>query len=252
MKYGAIISARMTSSRLPGKPMMNIAGKALIERVVERVKKSKLINGIVIATTVNKEDLPIVALAEKLGIGVYRGSEKDVLLRVSLAAKEHGVEKIVRITGDCPLIDFNIIDQVIMRYEETKADYTCNDSHIPSFCHPSYPRGLDVEVFSAKLLDEVSKITADPFHREHVTLYIYENPQKYKITVITAKSDECYPELRTCVDEEADLRFVRKVYEELYPANPNFLTRDIIDLAKKNPEIASINTVVRQKGIREK
>ena len=139
-----------------------------------------------------------------------------------------------------------------MRYEETKADYVCNDSHIPSFCRPSYPRGLDVEVFSTKLLEAISKVDIDAFHREHVTLYIYENPRKYKIAVITAKPDEYYPELRVCVDEEADLNFVRRVYEELYPANPDFLTKDIIALVNRKPEIAKINTVIMQKNIREK
>ena len=252
MKYGAIVSARMTSTRLPGKSMMDIMGKPIVERVVDRIKRSKTIDGVVIATTTNENDNPIALLAGKIGVGLYRGSEEDVLLRLVLAAKRYGVDNIVRITGDCPLIDFDIIDRTIRLYEETKADYACNDSHIPSFYRPSYPRGLDVEVFSTRLLEAISKLDIDAFHREHVTLYIYENPQKYKISVTTAKPVEYYPELRVCVDEEADLKFVRRVYEELYPANPDFLTRDIIALVRKKPDLMNINMIVKQKRVREK
>jgi len=252
MKYGAVVSARMTSSRLPGKSMMDLEGKPLIERVVERIKKSQLVSGIVIATTTNIKDDPIASLAVKLGLAVYRGSEEDVLQRVLLAAEQNNIEIIVRVTGDCPLVDPKIIDRTIRKYEEEKADYTCNDSHIPSLFKPSYPRGLDVEVFSTKLLDEISRLTNDRFHREHVTLYIYENKDKYKISAITAEPDENCPELRLCVDTQEDLDFVREVYRNLSSKNPNFLAKDIVALVKKRPELARMNINARQKSPREK
>ena len=166
MKIVATIEARMTSSRLPGKVLMPIMGKPMLAYLIERLKRSR-VDEIVVATTDRPTDDLIEQLATNLGVGCFRGSEEDVLGRVLLAAKSVGADVIVEITGDCPLIDPDIVDQVLDVYLSQQVDYASNT------LKRTYPRGLDVQVFSTNLLDEVNILTSDPIDHENVSLYIY-------------------------------------------------------------------------------
>ena len=165
----------MGSTRLPGKVLMELEGKPLLQRVVERVKRAKKIDEIIIATTKNKEDKKLTEFAEKLKVKSYAGSEDDVLDRYYQAAKKFGAENIVRITSDCPLIDPEIVDDIISYYLNNDFDYVSNT------ISPTYPDGLDTEVFSFKALERAWKEAKKGFEREHVTPYINRHPEIRKL-----------------------------------------------------------------------
>jgi len=246
MKIVCVITARMGSTRLRGKAMMSILGKPMLEHVVERTQRSRLIDEIVVATTTNQEDDVIVELAKKLGVGIYRGSSEDVLNRTLKAAKSVNGDTIVQINGDCPLIDPKLTDALIQSYLEIKPDYATN-----SRLKRTFPLGLDVEVFSTKSLEQIEKTIKDPSVREHVTLYYYEHPEKYKILSIEAPPELDRPDLRLTVDTEEDLQLVREIYRKLYEKDPSFTTKQIIELIDRKPHLKEINVQVRQKKARE-
>ena len=176
----ASVEARMTSSRLPGKVLMeSLPGVSMLEYMINRVKKSNNIDDIIVATTINKEDDPIVELCKKLKVKFFRGSEDDVLLRVLNAHEHFKSDIIVELTGDCPLIDYELIDKIIDVYNNNNYDYVSN-SHVRS-----YPDGFDVQVFSTKLLGEVSLLTKDSYDRENVSSFIYRS-ERYKTFAVIA------------------------------------------------------------------
>jgi spore coat polysaccharide biosynthesis protein SpsF len=252
MKYNnsnrvvAIIEARMTSTRLPGKVLLEACGKPLLAHLIERLQRSVCVNKVIVATTKNDTDNPIANLAEKLCIGCFRGSEHDVLARVLDAATAFNADTIVEITGDCPALDPDVVDKCVTAFFENKVDFVANR------IKPSYPGGMDVRVFSTKTLKEVELVSKnDPAAREHVSLPITENTKKYKILNVEAEPELCMPDFDIELDEPKDYEMIRTMFEALYPNNPQFNLGDIIAYIKKHPEIMAINKSVSRKNARE-
>jgi len=237
----AIIQARMRSTRLPGKVMKDISGKPMLWHVIYRVKYSKLINKIVVATSTNKEDDIIENFCKENRILFYRGDEEDVLKRYYEAAKIYNGNKIVRITSDCPLIDPEIVDIVIKEHLKDEVDYTSNT------IERTFPRGLDTEVFNFEALERANEMAKEKYQREHVTIFIYENPHLFKIKNVRNFKDLSH--LRWTVDEERDLIFVREIYKRLYKGNIFFM-RDILEVLEKEPDLKRINEMVKQKPVK--
>lgn len=244
MKTGAIVQARMTSTRLPGKIMRPVLGKPLLELLVERVRRAKGVDEVVIATTTNADDDEVESLTQRLGVGCFRGSEHDVLDRVLQAAHAFDVDLIVEITGDCPLIDFQVIDKLLEVYHANNYDYVAN------VLKRTYPRGLDTQVFATSVLDEVARLTDDPVDHEHVSLYIYEHPERFKLHNVESGLPEEYWDLRLTVDTPDDFELIRRIYEALYPSNPAFTIKDIGMLFQRQPELREINQHIAQKAVR--
>ena len=242
MKIVCIIQARMGSTRLPGKVLLDLEGKPVLLRVIDRVLKSKKINQVVVATTTNPNDQKIVNLVQEYHpkVFVYRGSEEDVLDRYYKTAKESKADVVVRITSDCPLIDSEIIDKVINKFLEEETDYTSN-----VFGKRTYPRGLGVEVFSFDVLKKMWQEAHDEDDREHVTLYLKKCPDLFKCKNVVNDAD--YSFHRWTLDEEDDYKLIKIIYQELYPKNPNFKMRDVIELFNKKPKLIKINQHVEQK-----
>jgi spore coat polysaccharide biosynthesis protein SpsF len=244
-KIVATIETRMTSSRLPGKVLLPLGGKPALERLVERIRRSVFVDEIVVATTVNPEDEPIIELCERIGCTYFRGSEDDVLSRVLDAAESVSADIIVEITGDCPLIDHQHIDEVIQLFFSGNYDYASN------VISRSFPDGFDVQVFPLKVLQEVDKLTTDPVDRVHVSYYIYSHPEKFNLANWQAEGEMFWPELRVTLDERADYELLNRIYEELLPVREDFSAEDVITLLKKNSELTMINSDVRTKEVQE-
>ena len=233
----------MTSSRLPGKVLLEAAGKPLLEHMVERLRRSRTLGEIVVATTAEASSDPIAALAQRLGIGCFRGSEDDVLGRVLGAAQAYDAELIVETTADCPLIDPNVLDLVVERFRDGDVDYCSNT------LERTYPRGLDVEVFPTAVLAEVAGLTDDPADREHVSIYIYEHPERYRLRSVVSERPET-AELRLTVDTSDDYELIRAIFEALHPRDPAFGLDAILALLAERPELAALNRHVEQKPAR--
>jgi spore coat polysaccharide biosynthesis protein SpsF len=241
MKPIAIVQARMASTRLPGKVLARICDSTLLEYVLHRCKLSLELNGVVLATTTLKDDDPLELIGRSMGVGVFRGSESDVLERYILAAEAASVDVIVRITGDSPLIDPGIIDQVIELYLESHCDYVFISG---------YPNGLGAaEVLTVPSLRRAYEETTvgDTHYREHVMTYLTDNPSKFSLCIKQAPRDLYRPELRLCVDEQPDLDVVRLICEHFYPRR-DFSAREIITFLDRHPEVSRINTHVKQKA----
>lgn len=244
MKIVSTIEARMGSSRLLGKTLRKIMGKPMLELMIERVKKSNLINEIVIATSENPKDDAIEILAKRLNVGCFRGSEGDVLNRVFKAAKAYEADHIVELWGDCPLIDPEIIDKMIKYYLEN--DFNC----VGTCLDKTFPWGISALIFPTKILEEVSQITQDPIDRENVSNYIYEHPDRYTVGHLPCPPELNHPEIRLTVDELDDFELVKTIFEHLTPINPDFRTIDIIKFLEPDYEIKNINMHVKQKELR--
>jgi spore coat polysaccharide biosynthesis protein SpsF (cytidylyltransferase family) len=215
--------------------------KTVLEYVVERVKKAKRIERVIVATTIRKEDLGVADLAGSLGAGVYRGADEDVLDRFYQAAKLFGIKHIVRITADCPLIDPQIIDKVIDLYFRSNADYCSNT------LKETFPDGEDVEVFSFNVLRSAWKNARLLSEREHVTPYIKKNTDKYKPANLENDKNLSYK--RWTVDTKEDFGFIKAVLETLYPKKPDFGMQDILELLEHNPHIEEMNKgIMRNEG----
>jgi spore coat polysaccharide biosynthesis protein SpsF len=236
------VQARMGSERLPGKVLKEVLHKPLLAYQIERLQRAREASAIVILTTTAPKDDPIVQLCATEQIDCFRGPENDVLSRYYLAAKKRKPEAIVRVTADCPLIDPEIVDLVIATYREAlpQWDYVSN-SLIRSF-----PRGLDVEIFSFAALEEVHRLANKESEREHVTPYIYHHPERYRLKNVAAHCD--LSSHRWTVDTVEDFELINLLLAELYPTNPNFVMRDVLELCKKHPEWSLINRHIRQKS----
>ena len=242
MKIVAIVQARMGSQRLPGKVIKPIIGKPIVLHVLDRLKKSKYINNIILATSILDKELPLVNIVSDAGYSVFRGEEKNVLKRYIDASNEYGGEIILRITGDCPLIDPQIVDNMITNYLMNDYDYMRLD--VPY----TFIRGFDVEIFSADILkkayEEVSKSNEESY-KEHVTLYIYKNKDKFKVGEV--KGDSFYNKnYRLCVDTVEDFEIVEKIYE--YFEDEYVSSKEVVKFLDKNPKIAGMNREVIQKA----
>ena len=246
MKIGAIVQARTSSTRLPGKVLKELpcgSGITVLEQVIRRLKRSKKLNDIIIATTLEKEDAKIVALAKKEKVKYFRGDKENVLSRYYLAAKENEIDIIVRITSDCPCIDPEVVDLVIERHLEAKADYTSNN------LKRTYPHGLDAEVFNFDVLGKTYKNATAGYEKEHVTPYIYKNPSKFNIIQVEAPRELYAPDVRVTLDTEEDYALLSLVFDHLYKEKRYFTSYDLINLFKKEPSLRLINKKVVQKKI---
>ncbi len=241
MKTGVVIQTRMGSTRLPGKVMLDLCGKPVIQHVIERISQSKEIDDIVIATTTLEQDKIIVKEAERNCVKWFRGSEEDVLSRYYHAAKENNLEIVVRVTSDCPLIDPYVTDNIVRYFKENKHDIVTNAS--ADLRTRTYPRGLDTEVFSFKALEDAFNNAREKYQREHVTPYLYENAN----SIYYYKDITDYSKYRWTLDTEEDLELIRTIYKYLYKGEHNFYYRDIIKLLEVYPEIAKLNETVEQK-----
>lgn len=240
-KIVAIIQARMGSARLPVKVMMNILDKPMLWHVISRVKHANMLNDIVVATTTLNKDKQILELASEMGVKSYAGSKDDVLDRYYQAAIINKADVIVRITADCPLADPKVIDEVVRFYLDNDFDY------VSTSIEPTYPDGIDVEVFSFDSLKKAWNEAKFSSEREHVTPYIWKNPGIFKIK--NYKNNENISYMRWSVDEERDLEFVREIYTNLYMDGNIFYMEDVINLLKKHPELVDINKdIIRNEG----
>lgn len=242
MKIVAIVQARMGSTRLPGKVLKEVLSRPLLSFQIERMKKSKLINELVIATTPLGNE-KIMELCEKESVPYFVGSESDVLDRYYQAAKKHEADIVVRMTSDCPIIDPEIIDQVIQMYVDGNYDYVSNTQD------RTFPRGMDVEVFSMDALEKTHKEAAIEYEHEHVTPYIYLNRDKFSVGQYTQVNDT--NDIRLTVDTTEDFLVIRNIFNELYNNKPDFLLADILDVLEKYPEWKEINKEIIQKKLGE-
>ncbi len=234
VKIAVIIQARIGSTRLPKKVLTDIEGHSMLWHLVNRLRHSKANPEIIIATSISDEDAQISKIAKNLGVKTFAGSIDDVLDRFYQAALKFNPELIVRITADCPLMDPEVFDKVIQFFLDGEYDYVSNTKP------PTYPDGLDVEVFTFEALRKAWEEARLMSEREHVTPYIRENPEIFKLGNI--ENDIDLNEMRWTVDEKEDLEFVREIYKNLYSKKEAFLMGDILDLLKDKPELMKINS----------
>jgi spore coat polysaccharide biosynthesis protein SpsF len=240
MRVIAIVQARMGSTRLPGKVLLDVAGQSMLARVVRRVQPARSLSGVVVATARGPADEPIVRECAALGVAVFRGDESDVLDRFYQAARAYRAEAVVRITADCPLIDPELVDLVVGAFLEARPDYASN------VLQRTFPRGLDTEVVSLPALERAWHDAVQPYERSHVTPYLYQNPDLFRLYSVTHSRD--YSGYRWTVDTAEDLALVRAVYQRL-GVDGLFRWRDVIDLLEQEPALADLNRSVRQKAL---
>lgn len=245
-KIDAIIQARVNSTRLFAKVLKKIKGKTILSHVIERARQAKKIDDIIVATTTLSLDEKIVNEAKKARVKCFRGSEEDVLSRYYFAAKEYGSDIVVRITSDCPLIDPLIIDECIGIFISfQKLDYLSNIG--TGLRDRTYPRGLDVEVFSFRALEKAFKEAKKTYEREHVTPYIYLHPEIFNLKFTRNPVD--HSGLRWTVDVPDDFKLIKKIYDELYKGKHDFYFKDILNIFAEDPGLARINAGVAQKNL---
>jgi spore coat polysaccharide biosynthesis protein SpsF len=242
MRIVAIIQARMGSTRLPGKVLQDLAGEPMLARVVNRTCRATTLQEVVIATTTSALDDAIVKLCKARDWSWFRGSEEDVLDRYYRAAKEYQADLIVRITSDCPLIDPEVIDQVVKAFLERQpeVDYASN-----TWPRRTFPRGLDTEVMRIDVLERAWREDSNPAWREHVTPYIYRNPDRFRIHNVLSQVD--YSAMRWTVDATEDLTFVRQIYD--YFDHDGFSWHEVLKVLEEHPEWLEINRHIQQKVI---
>jgi len=234
-----IIQARMGSTRLPGKALADLAGAPFFARVVERMRACETLDALVLATTAEASDDPLAALAESLGLLVYRGSVDDVLDRFTQAARLAEADLIVRITADDPFKDPQVTDHAVRLWlQRPDLDYVSNT------IQPTYPEGLDIEVFTREALERAWREARLPSEREHVTPYIWKHPDRFRLLNFAHERDLSH--LRWTVDYPEDLAFARAVYERLYRPGQVFLMADILRLLEAEPQLAQINAGFRR------
>lgn len=243
MHVVAIVQARMTSTRLPGKVLLEVEGKPLLAYLVERLRRARTINEICIATTVNETDDVLAEFCEEQGINCFRGSEHDVLSRYYHAAVESKADVVVRITSDCPLIDPVVVDRVVDAYlnKDEEFDYVSNS------LQRTYPRGMDTEVFSFKVLEEAYNQASKPYEREHVTPYLYQHPERFRLLNVTF--EECQAQHRWTVDTHEDFELVKLLLMAGLELNPIFTLEDLLDIIQRNPEWSTLNQYIEQKKL---
>lgn len=235
----------MASERLPKKILKPLGGtEPMLVWVVERARRSKEAEEVIVATTDHPRDDCVVDLCRRYGYPYFRGSETDVLKRYLLCAETYTLDTIVRITADCPFIASEIIDRSLNIFHQTGCDYVNNTRFQKTF-----PRGLDVEVLSREVLAKIDRLAKKEAEREHVTLYIYDHPREFSIVTLEADSDYHAPELRLTVDTNTDFKFASRVAEEFQSDGICVDTKKIIHFLKIHPDIVAINKNVLQKAI---
>ncbi len=238
LKIVVVVQARMSSSRLPGKVLFPILGESLLFRMVERLRRVKYPINIVVATSIDETDKIIEVVCQEKGIEFYRGQLHDLLDRHYQVGLLTEANAVIKIPADCPLIDPKIIDKVIDFYleHETEYDYISN-------LHPAtYPDGNDVELMTFDALEQAWQEGRRPLELEHTTPYFWENPDKFRIANLTWESGLDYSmSHRFTIDYYEDYQFIKRIFEELYPNNPEFSMEDILNLINSKPEIYDIN-----------
>ena len=240
----AIIQARISSTRLPGKIMTRFSGNTLLGHIIGRISYSKYLSKIIVATTENPADDKLVEWLKTNNIEYFRGSESDVLNRYYATAKKFNANHIARITSDDPFKDPHIIDDVAQLYFENSLDFAFNNKP------PSFAEGLDTEIFSFSALSIAETNAVDPFEREHVTQHFYRNPEKFSQKNLISSKD--FSHLRWTIDTEQDLLMTKMVYENLYKPGQIFLADDILSLIERNPQIPLINQNVKRSDMYKK
>jgi spore coat polysaccharide biosynthesis protein SpsF len=240
-KIGIIIQARMGSTRLPGKIMLDLGGKPVLLHVVERCRKAN-VDEVIVATTTDKKDDAIVDFCKENNVKYFRGSEDDVLDRYYQCAKKFELTHIIRVTSDCPVIDFNIINELIKKYIEGDYDYASNIAE-----NRTFPRGYDVEVFKFDILKNTKDNAKLKSEKEHVTKYIINNLKKFEVYQLDNNTDYSY--IRLTLDEKEDYLLIKKVFEKLYKQNNYFNLQDVLELIKNNPTLIKINQHIEQKKV---
>lgn len=247
MKVEVYVQARMGSTRLPGKVMKKVLNKPLLQFQIERLRYSKEIDGLVILTTTLPQDDQIVQFCRELGVDCLRGSSEDVLDRYYQAAQLRQSDAIVRVTSDCPLIDPDILDEVVRVFKSQPLDYVSNT------LIRTYPRGLDVEVLSFQSLCRAWREGIREEEREHVTPYLYRHPELFRLqNVALTKVAALTPpaeQHRWTVDTEADFELIKRILEALYPSSPQFRMEDVFNLLKKHPSWSQLNAHIEQKTV---
>lgn len=231
----AVVQARCSSSRLPGKVLAPILGQPMLLRQLERLRRAQSVGDIVVATSTEASDDPVARLCVEANIHCHRGSLNHVLQRFHEAAKPYAPSHVVRVTGDCPLLDPELLDRLVNAFLEGGWDYANNV--VPR----RFPHGLDVEVMRWSALDQAAQEANTPYEQEHVTPFIYHHPERFALGHLTQEQD--LSGHRWTVDHPADLALVRFVYEALYPTKPNFSTQDVLELLAKHPEQVALNQV---------
>ncbi|HYE85430.1 MAG TPA: glycosyltransferase family protein [Vicinamibacterales bacterium] len=242
MNRVAILQARSGSTRLPRKVLMELGGRPMLQRVIERLQRCARLDRIVVATTDLAEDDAVVEAAQAAGAGTFRGSEHDVLLRYAGAAHAAEAELIVRVTADCPLLDPTIVDRVVATLEDDPAgaDYASN------VIERTYPRGLDVEAFFADTLERVDRRARSRTAREHVTAFVLrEQPQLFTLRSVRDVDDNS--DLRWTVDESADLDMIRCLYRDLGLGSTPRPYLEVLQYVRAHPELAAMNAAIQQK-----
>ncbi|EMN37699.1 cytidylyltransferase domain-containing protein [Leptospira interrogans] len=241
-KIIATIEARLASTRLPGKVLLPLGGKPVLQFLVERLKRSKFLNEIVIASSSNIENDAIESLAKEIGIYCFRGSEDDVLSRVIGAADYRKADIIVQLTGDCPLMDPELIDECVSKYLDGGYDYVANE------LVRTYPIGMDVAVFSLSLLKETYlEKDLTEMDKEHVTTYIVERPIRYKLLNVRADKERDRPDLQLTLDTKEDYSTLSSIVDSLYTKKNDFNLKDIIQFLDQHKEISAINSEIKRK-----
>lgn len=241
-KAVGIIAARMKSTRLPGKALMPLCGEPVLWRIVERLSNSRYLDESIIATTTDPSDDVINSFCQERGITCVRGSENDVLGRVHAAAKQCGAEVIYRGMGDSPLVDHRVVDRLLELQEDGQYDFVSNE-----LAEPAYPVGFDASVFPFRALDAAALEAVTPQDREHVTLYLYSRPERFKIFSLTASEDFQLQGLRVTLDTPEDYELISRIYDALYPSNHDFSAQEVITFLRMRPELLAINAHVEQK-----
>ncbi|MEK9133623.1 MAG: glycosyltransferase family protein [Pseudomonadota bacterium] len=243
MRIVAITQARMGSTRLPGKVMMDLAGEPMLVRHVNRVQRMRTLDGVIVAASTQPADDVIVRLCKERGWTSFRGSEEDLLDRYYQAALQHRADVVVRVTSDCPLIEPAVVDRLVGEFldRQPDLDYACN--FLP---RKTFPHGLDAEVMRFDALERAWRESRDPVWREHVTLPILRNPDRYRIHGMTNDVDYSY--LRWTVDEAEDLEFVRRIYDHF--GHDRFSWHEVIALLDTHPEWTEINRSVKPNVVR--
>jgi spore coat polysaccharide biosynthesis protein SpsF len=244
MKIVATVEARMTSSRLPGKVLLPALGRPMLAHLTRRLKAVPSIDAIVLATTTNATDDVLAEFAECHGILSFRGSEDDVMGRVLGAAQSADADVVVEITGDCPIIDPDLIEQTIRTFEYNEATFASNSSI------RSYPDGMDAQVFTLEALRKSAAMTDDPLDREHVTRHIINHPDLFRHVYLVAPPSLHWPALGLTLDEPSDYELIRTLIEHFGEERPLFGCGDVIRALREHPEWVDINKNVRRKDVR--
>ena len=241
MKTVAIVQARVGSTRLPGKVLLDLVGRTVLDRVVQRVRQFTMIDDVIVATSSERADNPIIDECDRIGVASFRGSESDVLDRFVGAVRETDADVCVRLTADCPLLDPGVSDNIISLFLlADDADYASNK--IPQ----SFPRGLDTEVFTRDALERAAREAREPYERVHVTPYIYRHPEIFSLLSVTSDVDRS--DWRWTIDTPEDIEFVREIYRRL-DSRGDFGWQDVVALLENEPSLMWINSHVLQKEI---